>query len=250
MYDTTILLLPRDNLYIYNSYLIFQPSYIHKPFSPPPHPPISPPPQFVLMSQVYTTQQLVQILASERQACLKGERLKLEVTVSGNPLIDQFIKTDGLQKFTAYQEFKEAIHNYQREYLVSGIVWKSLTLKGQTLHYPEVETELISLHRDLEILKAAKNSLLEFWYAVTAEMDLYLSFSNGKQYQKVILTDVDRLVQRTEWVSLCKYENSNFLEIILQLGWGKPEEATYKRGRPHSGSEFVHAVNPGHFPIG
>jgi hypothetical protein len=81
-------------------------------------------------------------------------------------------------------------------------------------------------------------------------MDLYLSFNNSKQYQQILTSDVERIVQRTEWASLCKWENSSFLEMILQLGWGKPEEAYYKRGRPGSGSEYIHAVNPGNRPIG
>jgi len=202
------------------------------------------------MTKVYTTLELIQILADERQACLKGDRLKLEVSVSGSPLLDQFISSDGLQKFTAYQEFKTAIHAYQRENQISGIVWKDLIIKGKHLHYPEVNTELIALVSDLEILKAVKNSILEFWSAVTEPMDLYLSFSNGKQYQQITKMDVERIAQRTEWVTLWKWENTNFLEIVLQLGWGKPEEASYKRGRPSSGSEFVHAVNPGNYPIG
>jgi hypothetical protein len=202
------------------------------------------------MSKVYTTEQLIQILRSERQACLKGERLKLEVTVSGNPLIDQFIKSDGLQKFTAYEDFKAAIHDYQKKYQVSGIVWHKVTIKSKTLRFPEVDTQLIALPCDLEMLKNAKNSLWNFWNEVTDEMDLYLSINNNKQYQQIIKTDVERIAQRTEWASLCVFENSNFLEIILQLGWGKPEEASYKRGRPHSGSEYIHAVNPGNRPIG
>jgi hypothetical protein len=202
------------------------------------------------MSKVYTTEELIQILAAERQACLKGERLKLEVTVSGNPLIDQFIRTDGLQKFTAYQDFKAAIHNYQQEYHVSGLIVHEVNVKGKTLRYPKVDSELVALTSDLETLKAAKNYILEFWYEVTAEMDLYLSFNNSKQYQQIITPDVERIAQRTEWASLWKWENSNFLEIILQLGWGQPEEAYYKRGRPHSGSEYIHAVNPGNRPIG
>jgi hypothetical protein len=202
------------------------------------------------MSKVYTTQELIKILAAERQACLKGERLKLEITVSGNPLIDQFIRTDGFQQFTAYQDFKTAIHDYQRENQVSGIIWREVTVKGKNLHYPEVDTELIALTTDLEILKAAKNSIVEFWCEVTMRMDLYLSFNNSKQHQKIVPSDVERIVQRTEWASLCKWENSSFLEMILQLGWGKPEEAYYKRGRPRSGSEYIHAVNPGNRPIG
>ncbi|MEH2233663.1 MAG: hypothetical protein V7K71_29165 [Nostoc sp.] len=202
------------------------------------------------MSKVYTTQELIQILAAERQACLKGKRLKLEIKVSGNPVIDQFIRTDGLQQFTAYQDFKTAIHEYQKENRVSGIIWREVTVKGKSLHYPEIDTELIALNGDLEILKAAKNSIVEFWYEVTIGMDLYLSFNNSKQHQQIVTSDVERIVQRTEWASLCKWENSNFLEMILQLGWGKPEEAYYKRGRPRSGSEYIHAVNPGNRPIG
>ncbi|WP_066381850.1 hypothetical protein [Anabaena sp. CA = ATCC 33047] len=202
------------------------------------------------MSKVYTTEELIQILAAERQACLKGERLKLEVKVSGNPVIDQFIRTEGLQKFTAYQDFKAAIHDYQRENQVSGVIWREMTVKGKSLRYPEVDTQLIALNSDLEILKSAKNSIWDFWCAVTAKMDLYLSFNNSKQHQKVTIADVERIAHITEWASLWKWENSNFLEIILQLGWGKPEEASYKRGRPKSGSEFIHAVNPGNLPIG
>ncbi|MBE9004149.1 hypothetical protein IQ259_03670 [Fortiea sp. LEGE XX443] len=202
------------------------------------------------MSKVYITEELIQILAAERQACLKGERLKLEVTVSGNPVIDQFIRTDGFQKFTAYQDFKTAIHDYQREHHVSGIVWREMTVKGKILRYPEVDTQLIALTSDMAILQSAKNSILNFWYEVTADMDLYLSFNNSKQYQQITTSDVERIAQRTEWASLWKWENSNFLEMILQLGWGNPEEASYKRGRPHSGSEYIHAVNPGNLPIG
>ncbi|TBR58368.1 hypothetical protein B4U84_20815 [Westiellopsis prolifica IICB1] len=201
------------------------------------------------MSKVYTTEELIKILAAERQACLKGDRLKLEVDISGNPVIDQFIRTDGLQKFSAYQDFKAAIHEYQKQYLVSGIIWREVSVKGQTLRYPEVDSQLIALSGDLDILKVAKNSILEFWNEVSVEMDLYLSVKNGKQYQQIIKADVDRIVQRTEWASICCFEKSNFLEIILQLGWGQPQEACYKRGFPTSGSEFVHAVNPGNHPI-
>ena len=202
------------------------------------------------MSKIYNTQELILILESERQACLRGERLKLQTTVFGNPVIDQFIKTEGLQRFTAYQDFKNSIHQYQQDHQVSGIVWQNMTIKGKNLHYPEVHNQLIALKSDLEILKKAKNFILEFWYLVTNDMDLYLSFSNGKQHDKISKIDIERINKRTEWANLIKWENHNFLEIILQLGWGKPEEATYKTGRPHSGSEFIHAVNPGHYPIG
>ena len=62
--------------------------------------------------------------------------------------------------------------------------------------------------------------------------------------------DVDRISCGTEWSSLGKWEKLDFLEIVLQLGWAKPEEAAYKWGRPDSGSKYIHAVNPGNRPIG
>ena len=80
-------------------------------------------------------------------------------------------------------------------------------------------------------------------------MDLFLSVNHGKQHQLIQKEDCARIQERTEWAGLLVYEKSNFLEIVLQLGWGKPEEACYKRGFPASGSEYIHAVNPGQQPI-
>jgi hypothetical protein len=204
----------------------------------------------MVFSMVYTTKELIDILAAERRACLNGHRLNLAVKVSGvNPLIDQFIKTDGIQKFAAYQDFKLMVHRYQREHQVSGIVWRQLTVQGQTFCYPVTDDNLIALESDLAILKTAKNRAIAFWQEVTASMDLYLSINHGKDYQAIAPPDVDRMVQRTEWAQIVQHSNSQFLEIILQLGWGQPQEAAYKWGWPKSGSEYVHAVNPGSSPI-
>jgi hypothetical protein len=201
------------------------------------------------MSEVYTTEKLIEILHSERQACLKGQRLKLDVTVSGSPVLDQFIRSEGLQKFTAYQDFKAAIHQYQRDNNVSGIVWRQVNVKGIKFKYPEVDAQLVALASDIELIRNAKNSIWEFWQQVTVDMDLFLSVNHGKQHQLIQKEDCARIQERTEWAGLLVYEKSNFLEIVLQLGWGKPEEACYKRGFPASGSEYIHAVNPGQQPI-
>ena len=198
---------------------------------------------------VYTTQELIKILANERQACLHGQRLNLAAKASGNFIIDKYLKIEGLQKFTAYQDFKAAVHRYQRENNVSGIVWRQLTVKGKTVCYPEVDAQLIALANDIELLKDFKAQIIGFWDEITVGMDIYLSFNHGKDYRQIMPVDLDRIIHRTEWASLWKSENSNFLEVILQLGWGQPQEAAYKRGWPDSGSEYVHAVNPGNRPI-
>jgi hypothetical protein len=202
------------------------------------------------MSKVYSTKELIEILEAERQACLQGHRLKLAAGSStGNPVIDRFLKSDGVQKFTAYQDFKAAVHQYQEEYQVSGIIWQQMTLNGHTLDYPTVYDQLIALPIDLKILIAAKVSILEFWEQVTIGMDLYLSINSGKDYRQIQPEDVDGIVQRTEWVAIWKWEKLDFLEILLQLGWGQPQSAYYKRGWPQSGSEYIHGVKPGKRPI-
>lgn len=202
------------------------------------------------MSKVYSTEELIKILADERRACMNGQRLNLAASASGNPLIDQFLKPDGIQKFSAYRGFKAAVHRYQQQHQVSGIVWRQVRLKDQSLHYPVVDEQLSALSSDLEILKAAKNSVIAFWCNVTFGMDLYLSINTGKDFRQIVPDEVGAIAYRTEWASLSQHESSTFLEVILQLGWGKPEEAAYKQGWPASGSEYIHAVNPGKRPIG
>lgn len=201
------------------------------------------------VSEVYSTEELIKILADERRACMNGERLNLAASASGNPLIDQFLKPEGIQKFSAYRDFKAAVHRYQQQHQVSGIVWRDLMINGKALHYPAVDEQLIALPRDLEILKDTKEAILSFWCSVSQGMDLYLSINLGRDYRQIMPNDVKVIAYRTEWASLSVHGNSTFLEIILQLGWGKPEEASYKWALPTSGSEYIHAVNPGKYPI-
>ena len=200
------------------------------------------------MSKVYTTEELIKILVEERQACLNGQRLNLTAKASGNPVVDMLLKPHGIQKFRAYQDFKVTVHRYQRENQVSGIVWHQITVKGKTLQIPELDAQLIALPNDIEILKAAKDSMLRFWHEVTIGMELYLIVNNAKDHRLIAIDDVGRISYRTQWAGLCKWEKSDFLEIVLQLGWGKPEEAAYKRGWPDSGSDYIHAVLPGNLP--
>jgi hypothetical protein len=204
-----------------------------------------------MISKVYTTEELIEILEEERHACLQGKRLNLStIAPTGNQVIDYFMKkSEGVQKFVAYQDFQAAIHEYQREYQVSGIIWHEITLKGETLRFPMVDDNLIALPDDLTIMKDRKIFILDFWHKVTQEMDLYLCLNQAKIYQPVTQEEVDAIAQRTEWANLLKWEREDFLEILLQLGWGQPQEAPYKQGWPSSGSEYIHGVKPGKKPI-
>jgi len=203
------------------------------------------------MSQVYTTQELIRILEAERRACMNGHRLNLSASPTGfSPVLDRFMGTDGIQKLTAYNDFKATIHEYQRHHQISGITWQAISLQNHHLCYPRIHDQLISLAGDLPVIQAAKSTVLTFWWQVALGMDLYLSLSGSKVYSPVAIADVQRIVQRSQWASLSQQGSEECLEIILQLGWGKPEEAAYRHGFPDSGSEHIHAVYPGKYPLG
>lgn len=202
------------------------------------------------MSGRYSTEDLIQILADERQACMNGQRLNLAVNLSGSPFLDKFLRPEGLQKFAAYNDFRASVHAYQREHGVSGIVWQVQIIRDRQIRFPKVDDQLIALPDDLALLKAAKGAVFQFWQEVTQDLELYLSLNAGKIHEAIAPLQVERIMQRSEWATLSHQGSHQNLEVILQLGWGKPEAAAYRRGFPESGSEYIHAVFPGHRPIG
>ncbi|MEM9246178.1 MAG: hypothetical protein AAGA67_10630, partial [Cyanobacteria bacterium P01_F01_bin.153] len=93
----------------------------------------------------YTTQELVKILEAEHLACIKGQRLDLNATVSGNPLVDRIINPEGAQRFSAYQGFRRTVHDYQRRAQISGLVWQTVNLHQEQLTFPRLHDHLIAL---------------------------------------------------------------------------------------------------------
>jgi hypothetical protein len=202
------------------------------------------------MTEVYTTADLVEILSQERRACVNGRRLNLSASVSGvNPLIDQFLNPEGIQKFSAYQDFRAKVHDYQRQHQVSGIVWRQMTCAGQTLSFPQIAEELIALASDQQLLHQYRQQIYQFWLQQAEVRDIYLSINWGKDYLQINLAAVEAIFTYAAWASLDHQCYSGFTELILQLGWGDPREARYSRHWPEPGSEFIHAITPGYTPI-
>ncbi|TAD75902.1 MAG: hypothetical protein EA001_13260 [Oscillatoriales cyanobacterium] len=205
------------------------------------------------MHKTYSTQALLDILAEEQRACMQGRRLSLRAKVSGIDPLDRLIDPKGIQKFTAYQNFRDQIHAYQQQQGVSGLVWKSLSLatQGETHHltYPELHDQLIALAEDVTTLQRCRGQIIDFWLAITAGFDIHLSVAGGREFCAITEGDRQRLTGRAEWASLDLRGRRLPCEVVLQLGWGDPALARYRRDWPQSGSEYVHAVPPGHSPM-
>jgi len=202
------------------------------------------------MAQVYSTQDLIEILAQERQACLAGKRLYMnESASSGHPILDHFLQTEGLQKYNAFQGFKAAVHRYQEQEQVSGLIWQDVAVQDEQLRFPMVHPQLTALPDDLAQLEGYVALLVALWERATQGMDLYLAVEQGKKFVPASTAHVRAIAARSQWATLQAWERQDFKEILLQLGWGQPSEAAHWRAWPDSGSEYLHGVLPGCKPI-
>jgi hypothetical protein len=201
------------------------------------------------MTHLYTSQELSQILAQEQHACLRGERLNLTpATTRINPVVDPFLNLEGLQKFRAFCDFRDAVHDYQRQHQVSGLVWRTFTVQDQSICYPEIDDHLIALEQDLAVLSAHKPLIVKFWQQTTQNLQPYQQMGKHQPHQLITAQQIDYLAQRSEWAYLHKLDYPGALEITLQLGWGSPKDALYQKYWPHSGCYFIHAVASGQVP--
>jgi hypothetical protein len=203
------------------------------------------------MPDVYSTQDLIKILAAEREACLRGDRLNLRASpFIGNAAVDRWLDPSAMQKFAAFQDFREQVHGYQRDQNVSGLVWCDVTVGDRRLRFPRVHDHLIALESDLTVLERSKEEVLQFWLEATAGMDLFFGLQGGKQYERLDREAVWAIERRAEWADIWMSEGDKFLQVVLLLGWGLPQEAMYRRGSSRSGCEYLYAVYPGQLPIG
>jgi hypothetical protein len=177
----------------------------------------------------YSTQQLIQILDRELQANCKGERILLSwENRIDDPAMAMALDPKQVSKVFAYQDFRRLIHEYQKKYLVSGLIWRVTTFNGQSVRFPELHNQLIAVAGDKEILMAAKESVLTFWREVTTQMNFWLASDRQNQ---ITTHRVEELVQQTEWTEI----DATRTEVYLGLCWGSPQEHQYGWAFPRSG---------------
>lgn len=208
----------------------------------------------------YTTQELIELLEGERNACMNGERLKLTTTTTGfSKEADAILGAKGIQQLGAYHDFRTEVWKYQAQNLVSGIAWEEIDINGKLLRFPTIDDQLISLPSDIEFMQSYKRHVIEFWRYVAQGLQLWRSGDNrrgGERPEMVLaLAEANRLIYRGEWATLSanNFDRKRsrwtldpqpyYQEIKLQLGWGCPELADYWQNWPEHGSDWITAVN-------
>jgi hypothetical protein len=192
----------------------------------------------------YTTEQLIEILDRELRENWHGKRILLSSAERINdPVVAKALNLERVSKVFAYQDFRRQVHQYQQQYQVSGIVWRTSTFKDKTIRYPEVHNQLIPVRGDKEILIEAKESVVAFWQEVTEGMNFWLVSPPGSQsskdrHQKIGREYMERLVQQAEWAEI----DAARTEIYLGLCWGDPLEYRYQWAKPKSGCDRIIAA--------
>lgn len=192
----------------------------------------------------YTTEQLIEILDRELRENWQGKRIVLSSAERINdPVVAKALNLEKISKVFAYQDFRRQVHQYQQQYQVSGIVWRTSTFQNKTIRYPEVHNQLIPVEGDKEILIEAKESIVAFWREVTEGMNFWLVSPPGSQFskdrhQKISHEYMERLVQQAEWAEI----DAARTEIYLGLCWGDPLEYRYQWAKPKSGCDRIIAA--------
>jgi hypothetical protein len=184
---------------------------------------------------LYNTQDLINILDAELRANWQGKRILLSSTDRlDNPVVAKAINPEKVSKVFAYQDFRRQIHEYQRKHHVSGIVWRECHFQGESITVPELHNQLIAIPEDKLTLMKAKQSILEFWFKVTAKMNYFL----GKNRQLITPENLALLVQETEWAEV----DTGQKEVYLSLCWGNPKETRCLWAKPQSGCHSIIAA--------
>jgi hypothetical protein len=187
---------------------------------------------------IYTTQQLINILDTEMRATCNGERILLNCANRiDNPVLAKALNLEKVGKVFAYQDFRRQIHEYQREYQVSGVIWRVCTFNNQTIQFPEIHNQLIAVLGDKEILMAAKSSILEFWQEMTQNMKFWLAVDCQFPISENMIAE---FIQQAEWAEI----DATRTDLYLGLCWGNPKEYIYQWAKPESGCHrIIAAVN-------
>ncbi|MEM9808402.1 MAG: hypothetical protein AAF959_24320 [Cyanobacteria bacterium P01_D01_bin.56] len=184
----------------------------------------------------YTTQELIDILDQELKAAWRGERVLLSTDDRlANPVVSKAIGADKLSKVFAYKDFRDQIHQYQRDHNVSGLVWHPCTFKGKTIQLPEIHPDLTAIPADKATLATAKANIIQFWQNSIDGLRLWQA---GHDPVEIDSTTVETCIQEAEWADI----SATRTELYLGLCWGNPKECYCGWAYPESGCHRIIAA--------
>ena len=131
-----------------------------------------------------------------------------------NPVVSKAIGADKLSKVFAYKDFRDQIHQYQREHNVSGLVWHPCTFKGQTIQLPEIHPDLTAIPADKAALAAAKADIIAFWRASSQGLRLWAA---GHDPVEIDAATVEGYIKDAEWADVSATRSELYLGLCGEI---------------------------------
>ena len=185
----------------------------------------------------YTTEDLIKFLELELRATWGGKRLIFNAEEKlDNPVLAKAVDLDKMSRVFVFRDFREQIHEYQKQHKISGVVGRNVIFQDKSLTFPEVYNQLIAVEGDKEILMRAKQKVLNFWHEVTDGMKYYLANDRNSPIDANLFKE---LCEEAQWAEL----DAGKEEVYLGLCWGHPKEYIYQWAKPESGFHRIIASN-------
>lgn len=186
--------------------------------------------------RIKTTEELQEIVQREHDSFMnkeKGLPIKLsdeqaEQVERQAGLMGAFLGVERMATLSYFHDFKEQIWNYQREHEVSGLLIEEIEVDGKSIRFPSQAYWLILLESDLDILKAAKERMVDFFADYVRNNLVYLSYEiynkeGGNWDMQTTLDFILHFAQDMDWALLSK--GSIFGDqVSLGLGYGSADE--------------------------
>lgn len=189
----------------------------------------------------YTTEQLIDFLEKEHEACVAGERVfplpddAEEKAIEFGGFMGAFLGPERLAQVGVYHDYRDQIHEYQRNHQVSGVIVATETMpNGSVIRFPRQADQLILVDGDMEVLRGAKNRVVAAFVGQVQKGFYYLSQTicskeGGEWSMETTLDFVGHFASDMEWATVHCSEGGGCFgpELSLQVGYGEPGMACY-----------------------
>ena len=185
-----------------------------------------------MFDKIYTTEELTQILETERMACINGERTypmpdNADEIAAKSPL-GGFLGAQSMFEIGCYHEFRDQVQEYQLANNISGLEVKVCVIGDKLYRFPSPIHQLELTKDDYQVLKLAKDAVVEAFLSRVDEFT-YLSFSHEDKShtQFDIETTTQYIKHFAEFCDWAEIIGVKEFEVTLVLGYGDYHESVY-----------------------
>ena len=178
-----------------------------------------------MFSKIYTTEDLTQILETERLACVNGERTfpmpsNADEIAKQTPL-GGFLGAQKMFEIGCYHEFRDQVQGYQLKNNISGLEVKVSVIGNKLYRFPVPICQLELTKDDYQVLKLAKDAVVDAFLSCVDEFT-YLSFSHEDKasVQFDIETTIEYVRHFADFCDWAEIVKADELETTINLGYG------------------------------